>query len=126
MGRGLALPLALLLLGSCGNDRSCPDPPASCDNLVVAGHGYVVWRTVTPPPGAPGNIQEVGNATYPACNLCDDPFGGNRATDVWHLPGARRGQAVLGIREGSSEVFVIYVRRGVDPQSLHLRGWAAR
>ena len=119
--------LGLLLLTACGSgSSSCPPPSASCADLLLRGHGYVAWRTLTPPAGAPGTLQEVGDATYPACNVCDDPFHGNRSTDVWHLPGAALGSAVLGYREGTSDVFVVYVRQGVDPASLHLRSWAAR
>lgn len=118
--------LGLLLVSSCGSDRSCPDPPSSCPDLQLGGHAYVAWHTITPPAGAPGALQEVGDATYPACNVCNDPLGGHQSTDVWNLPGAGRAAAVLGYREGTSDVFVIYVRRGVDPASLRLRNWAAR
>ena len=125
-GPRAAAGLGLLLLTACGaGSSSCPQPSASCADLLLRGHGYVAWRTLTPPAGAPGSLQEVGDATYPACNVCDDPFGGHRSTDVWHLPGAASGTAVLGYREGTSDVFVVYVRRGVDPASLHLHGWAA-
>ena len=126
-GPWAATGLGLLLLAACGSgSSSCPPPSASCADLLLRGHGYVAWRTLTPPAGAPGSLQEVGDATYPACNVCDDPANGNASTDVWHLPGAARGTAVLGYREGTSDVFVVYVRQGVDPASLHLRSWAAR
>jgi len=120
--------LGLLLVAGCGTHDSaaCPPPKASCADLLVRGHGYVAYRTVTPPAGAPSTLQEVANATYPACNVCHDPFGGNRATDVWHVPGARRSVAVLGLREGFARTFVIYVRQGVDPATVPFRGWAAR
>jgi hypothetical protein len=119
--------LGLLLLAACGSgSSSCPPPSASCADLLLRGHGYVAYRILNPPAGGPSVLQEVGDATYPACNVCDDPFHGSQSTDVWHLPGARRDQAVLGYRQGTTDVFVVYVRQGVDPASLHLRGWAAR
>jgi len=125
-GARAAAGLGLLLLVSCGSEASsCPAPTSTCADLVLSGHGYVATRTVTPPAGAPGSLQEVGDATYPACNVCDDPLQGQASTDVWHLPGAALGTAVLGYREGTTHVFVVYVRQGVDPASLHLRGWAA-
>ena len=119
--------LGLLLLAACGSgSSSCPPPSASCADLLLSGHGYVAYRTLTPPPGAPGTLQEVGDATYPACNVCDDPFHGMSSTDVWHLPGATRDTAVLGYRQGATDVFVVYVRQGIDPTTLHLRSWAGR
>jgi hypothetical protein len=127
-GARAALGLGLLMLAAaCGSgSSSCPPPSSSCADLRLYGHGYVAWRTLTPPAGAPNTLQEVGDATYPACNVCDDPFHGLQSTDVWHLPGAGFGQAVLGYRQGTTDVFVVYVRQGVDPASLHLRNWAAR
>ena len=120
----LAVVVLLALAGCDSRDEGCAAPPPTCADLQVSGRGYVAYRTVTPPPGAPHTLQEVANATYPACNVCHDPFLGDRATDVWHVPGAATDEAVLGLREGSSHVFVVYVRQGVDPSSLHLRGWA--
>jgi hypothetical protein len=123
--------LGLLLLASCGGHDSsasgadCPPPPASCPDLTMEGRGYVAVRTLTPPAGAPITLQEVGDGTYPACNVCHDPLNGLGSTDVWHLPGANRRTAVLGFREGTTDVFVVYVRQGVDPASVHLRSWAA-
>jgi hypothetical protein len=119
--------LGLLLLVSCGADDSEGSRrTAACADLLLDGHGYAAYRTLTPPAGAPGALQEVGDATYPACNVSNDPFLGFQSTDVWHLPGADTGSAVLGLRQGTSDVFVVYVRIGVDPASLHLRSWAAR
>jgi hypothetical protein len=128
MARRLLLAVVgLLSLASCDPQASsCPAPPASCADLLVRGHGYVAYRTVTPPRGAPYTLQEVANATYPACNVCHDPFEGNRATDVWHVPGASRAMAVVGLREGSARVFVIYVRQGTDPATVAFRSWAAK
>ena len=120
--------LGLLAIVSCGGHdvAACPPVPPSCPDLVLRGHAYVAYRTLTPPAGAPGSLQEVGDATYPACNVCHDPFHGMESTDVWHLPGVPRKVAVLGFREGTSDVFVVYVRRGVDPASVRFRSWAAR
>jgi hypothetical protein len=119
--------LGLLALVSCGgHDAAGSSPAARCPDLHLNGHDYVAYRTLTPPAGAPGSLQEVGDATYPACNVSDDPFHGHQSTDVWHLPGAGLDTAVLGFRQGTTDVFVVYVRQGIDPASLHLRSWAAR
>jgi hypothetical protein len=72
----------------------------------------------------PGLLQEVGDATYPACNLSDrcggDPLGGLGATDVWRVGDLPRGKTVLGLVQGTTDHYAVYVRQGVDPSSLPL------
>jgi hypothetical protein len=66
-------------------------------------------------------LQELANATYPACNLSDqcggDPLEGDGSTDVWRYHGVSRSRAVIGFVEGS-DAYAVYVRRGVDPATL--------
>jgi hypothetical protein len=113
------LPALGLLLVACGSGSSCATSPvpASCPDLLVRGKPYVVWREI-PPPGA---LQEVANATYPACNLSDqcggDPLLGDGATDVWKYHGVPRARAVIGFLE-NSHTYAVYVRRGVDTSTL--------
>jgi hypothetical protein len=119
-GRLAVLPALGLLLVACGSGSSCATTPvpASCPDLLLRGHAYVAWHEIP----RPAFLQEVGDATYPACNLSDqcggDPFGGHESTDVWRLEGVPRGQAVIGYLENTSDTYVVYVRRGVDPSSL--------
>jgi hypothetical protein len=120
-GRSLAcLSAVALLLTACGAGDSCVTSPvpASCPDLVLHGRPYVAWHKV-PRPAA---LQEVGDATYPACNLADqcggDPYEGHQSTDVWKIDGVRPSRAVLGYLENTSDTYVVYVRRGVDPSSL--------
>jgi hypothetical protein len=117
------LPALGLLLVACGSGSSCATSPvpASCPDLLVRGKPYVVWREIPAPPGAPGALQEVADATYPACNLSDqcggDPLLGDGSTDVWKYDGVPRARAVIGFLEGSP-TYAVYVRRGVDTSSL--------
>lgn len=78
---------------------------------------YDEWREVP----ASDARQEVGNATYPACNAPEgcpgSEFDGFGATDVWLVVGVDVEDAVIGLREGS-DTYVVFVRRGVDPASL--------
>ena len=72
------------------------------------------WRVVEPE----GRLQEVGNATYPACNTAqrceEDAYDGFGATDVWLLEGAEIDDAVIGLRQGT-HTYVVFVRVGADP-----------
>jgi hypothetical protein len=81
------------------------------------GHVYDEWREVE----RPAILQEVGNATYPACNTDETCEGvdldGLGATDVWLADGVDTTDAVIGLREGS-HTYVIFVRVGVDPHVL--------
>ena len=122
-GRSLACVAgAALLLAACRASDSCVTSPvpAACPDLVLHGRSYVAWHQV-PRPAA---LQEVGDATYPACNLSDvcggDPYEGHQSTDVWKIDGVRPSRAVLGYLENTSDTYVVYVRRGVDPASLPL------
>lgn len=117
---GAAAAAGVLLLAACASDGSCAEAATStttCPDLRFRGHVYNEWRAADPP----RVLQEVGNATYPACNTADgcdgadlDGFG---ATDVWHVNGVDLTQAVYGRREGSHQ-WVIFVRVGVDPETL--------
>ncbi len=117
--RFAVLPALGLLLVACGSGSSCATSPvpASCPDLLVRGKPYVVWREI-PPPSA---LQEVADATYPACNLSDqcggDPLQGDGSTDVWRYDGVPRARAVIGFLEGS-RTYAVYVRRGVDTSTL--------
>jgi hypothetical protein len=111
-----------VVLCACGAQPSCRgsgSASAPCADLLFGGRLYDEWRDVDPPDA----LQEVGNATYPACTgkgTCnDDDLGGFGATDVWLLDGVDPTRAVLGIREGTHD-YVVFVRSGVDPSSLPL------
>ena len=84
----------VLLSASCTSEEPCASaapvtvPAASsCPDLRYAGNVYTEWREADPP----RILQEVGDATYPACNdtdPCDGRnFEGFGATDVWLVPG---------------------------------------
>ena len=123
----------VLLSASCASEEPCASAAplasaapvnspvaSSCPDLRFRGNVYTEWRGVDPP----RILQEVGNATYPACNdsdACDgrnlDGFG---ATDVWLVPGVDLTQAVIGLREGT-HTYVIFVKVGVDPGTLRSR-----
>lgn len=119
-----ALVAAGLLLASCGADESCDpaaatDPePTACADLDFRGTMYDEWRAVDAP--EPQVMQELGNATYPDCNVedgCAGDLEGFGATDVWLLGGVDPTDALIGLREGT-DTFVIFVRVGVDPDDL--------
>lgn len=78
---------------------------------------YVEWREVV----APAVRQELGDATYPACNTAgtcaDKGLDGHGATDVWLAEGVDPTDAVLGFREGTRTV-VLFVERGTDPGTV--------
>ena len=128
-GMAAAVATAVVLLSaSCASEESCTSaasltsaaPVASCPDLRFGGKVYTEWRDVDPP----RILQEVGNASYPACNdtdACDgrnlDGFG---ATDVWLVPGVDPTRAVIGLREGT-HTYVIFVKVGVDPGTLRSR-----
>ena len=120
---------AVVLSASCASEESCtsaaPVTPAapvasSCPDLRFRGNVYTEWRDVDPP----AILQEVGNATYPACNDTDTCDGRNLAgfgaTDVWLVPGVDLTRAVIGLREGT-HTYVIFVKVGVDPGTLRSR-----
>jgi hypothetical protein len=107
---------AVLLLVSCSSDETCPEEPSGgtdCADLVFAGRSYTEGPKVT----LPAITQELGDATYPACNAAgtcaDRGVGGNGATDVWLVEGVEPEQAVIGYREGTRTP-VLFVERGTD------------
>jgi hypothetical protein len=120
---GLLAAVGLLSLTACSGGSSqagCQrtSPPADCADLSFHGVAYDELRPIQAPP--PDQMQEIGDATYPACNddACDhDGLNGFGSTDVWQITGIDGRDAVLGIRENSS-TYVVYVRVGVDPASL--------
>lgn len=89
-----------------------------CHDLALHGTFYDEWHALK----RPRILQEVGNLTYPACNLADlcggDPMEGNGATDVWRYHHRPWRDVVIGLREGTHDVYVVYVRVGVDPATL--------
>lgn len=111
----------VLALSACGSEGDCdPTPePESCADLDFRGVLYDEWQPVDAP--APIVMQELGNATYPACNAaatCEgDELIGFGSTDVWLVEGVDVTDAVLGRREGTTTT-VIFVRVGVDPEGL--------
>ncbi len=96
-------------------------PSADCPDLKLFGVGYNEWREFHGPPIT--QLQEYGDATYPACNVAKgcpgSQFEGFGATDVWVIPGVDPAAAVVGIRE-NSDLRVIFVRVGVRPDQLSL------
>ena len=125
--RVAVLPAAGLLLVACGgSSSSCATTPvpASCPDLLLRGHPYVAWHQIP----RPAFLQEVGDATYPACNLSDqcggDPFGGPRVDGRVEAQGRAAG---AGRRRVSRE-HLRHVRRvrtqgdrPVDPASALAR-----
>jgi hypothetical protein len=119
----------LLLLSACSSGPRCVTHPvpASCPDLLVGTRAYDEWRAVV----RPAQLQEIGDARYPACNHADrcggDPLDGLGASDVWRLDGVDPARAVLALREGSG-TYAVFVRRGTDPRTLHLDPglWRAR
>jgi hypothetical protein len=116
---GAALGGAVLLLASCSSGTACQRQPvpAGCPDLRIGTRAYDEWRPVV----RPAILQELGDATYPACTHADE-CGGDRlsglgATDVWRLDGVPPARAVLGLRQDTG-TYVVFVRRDTDPQSL--------
>ena len=111
----------LLLLAACSAPQRCETRPvpASCPDLLVETRAYDEWRTVA----RPARLQEIDDATYPACNHADrcggDPLDGLGASDVWLLDGVDPARAVLALEEGTGR-YAVFVRRGTDPARLHL------
>lgn len=116
--------LLVLTIASCTADDSCTPTPAppDCRDLVFKDVAYDEWREADPP--RPRLIQELGNATYPACNdtdSCDgEDLDGFGSTDVWLVEGVDPADAVLGLRE-DTHTYVVFVAEGVDPESLEDR-----
>jgi hypothetical protein len=123
--RTAVLVVAMACAVGCADRESCaPVPPSpECPDLKFRGAGYVEFRAFDAPP--PGQMQEVGNATYPDCNVVKgcpgSEFEGLGATDVWLLDGVNIADAVIGKRQ-NSQAFVIFVRVGVEPDQLPIPG----
>jgi hypothetical protein len=120
----------LVLLGACNTpDAACAPTTAAtsgtddCADLLFKGRGYDELRTYDEPPL--GSMQEIGNATYPDCNVPDGCPGseldGLGSTDVYLIEGVDPEDALIGKRQNSDQ-HVILVRVGVDPQTLALPG----
>jgi len=110
--------LLAALVAACGADATCEVAPRdpSCPDLRFSEVLYDEWREVTPP----RIRQELGDAVYPACNdaeTCGPDLGGFAATDVWLLEGVDPDDAVIGYRQGT-EIPVVFVRRGADPDTV--------
>lgn len=111
----------LLLATACSADQRCSEeqaePAADCADLIYKGRSYQEWRVIRPPP----ILQELGNATYPACNKADacveSAVGGFGATDVWLLEGVDPEQAVIGLRE-DTHTYVVFVEVDTDPDAV--------
>ncbi len=112
-----------LLAGGCTSPDPCAPPPpsAGCPDLTWRAVGYNEAQEYHGPPA--GQLQEVGDATYPGCNVAKgcpgSEFGDFGATDVWSLTGVDPANAVIGVRE-NSQTLVIFVRVGVKPGDLPL------
>lgn len=110
--------VALSLSCACTSEAGCqprPEEPG-CPDLRFSGNHYDEWRATRPPP----ILQELGDAAYPACNdaeHCGARLGGFGATDVWLLEGVDARTAVIGYRQ-NTDTYVIFVRRGLDPQDV--------
>jgi hypothetical protein len=115
--------VALIWLAGCSShpsEAACePSPaPADCADLSFRGESYNELRPIAAPP--PSQMQELGDASYPACN--DDPcrhdgLGGLGATDVWLIDGVDPHDAVIGVRQDTT-TYVVFVGAGVDPESV--------
>lgn len=120
-GRPLAA-VAMVLGASCASPQACTAGPRdpSCPDLRFGGRYYDEWRQARDRPASPADLQEVGNATYPACNdreVCGRDLEGFAATDVWLVDGVDTDDAVLGFRQDTS-TYVVFVRRGLDPAAV--------
>lgn len=101
-----------------GSEAGCEPAPRDpeCPDLRFSGVHYDEWAETEPPP----ILQEQGDAAYPACNdaeLCGADLGGFASTDVWLLEGVDTEDAVIGYRQ-YTETYVIFVRRGLDPDTV--------
>ncbi len=115
----------VVVLASCASNATCEASPKDrdCPDLRFRGHYYDEWHEVDPAPFP----QELGDGVYPACNdaeNCGPALGGFAATDVWLLEGVDFEKAVIGLRQ-DTDTYIIFVRRGIDPDTVPgLRGAA--
>lgn len=117
----------VVVLASCASSAAYEESPSNpeCPDLRFRDHYYDEWHEVHPAP----ILEELGDGVYPACNDAENrgpDLGGFAATDVWLLDGVDFEKAVIGIRQ-DTETYVIFVRRGIDPDTIPaLRGAAHR
>jgi hypothetical protein len=114
----VAVAMSATLLLSCASEPSCSAPDADspdCHDLTLNDVEYDEWRTVEKPP----ITQELGDGRYPACNRGSCGLEGWGTTDVWLVDGVDPTVALMGYREGT-EVAVIFVRVGTDPEDVEL------
>ena len=118
-----AVSLAVALIGGCAAEAACDPPPPSesCPDVLYRGVAYNEWGEIEPEPWM--DIQELGDATYPDCNIPDgcpnselDGFG---ATGAYEVEGVDPTDAFIGKRQ-NSDARVIFVRVGADPDDLAL------
>ena len=118
-----ALLMGVALFCGCAAEASCDPPPPSesCADVLFYGVPYNEWGEIEPEPWM--DIQELGDATYPDCNIPDgcpnselDGFG---ATGAYLVDGVDPADAFIGKRQ-NSDVRVIFVRVGANPDDLAL------
>jgi hypothetical protein len=115
--------VGVALLAGCADDPSCEPTPVSesCADVVFNGVEYNEWGEIEPEPWM--DMQELGDATYPDCNVPDGCPGseldGLGATGAYRLDGVDAHDAFVGQRQ-NSDVRVIFVRVGADPDDLPL------
>ena len=113
---GVAATMSATLLLSCASEPACATQPSGdgeCHDLTFNDVAYDEWRTVE----KPAITQELGDGRYPACNRGECGLEGWGTTDVWLVDGVEPEVALMGLREGT-EVAVIFVRAGTDPESV--------
>jgi len=115
--------VGVALLSGCAGEPSCEPAPASetCPDVLFNGVSYNEWGEIEPEPWM--EMQELGDATYPDCNVPDGCPGseldGLGATGAYLLEGVDPIDAFVGERQ-NSDVRVIFVRVGADPDELAL------
>ena len=115
--------VGVALLSGCADEASCDPPPASeaCADVLFNGVSYNEWGDIEPQPWM--DMQELGDATYPDCNVPDGCPGseldGLGATGAYRLDRVDPSDAFIGERQ-NSDVRVIFVRVGADPDDLAL------
>jgi hypothetical protein len=115
--------VGVALLSGCAAEPSCDPAPASetCADVLFHGVPYNEWGEIEPEPWM--DMQELGDATYPDCNVPDGCPGseldGHGATGAYLLDGVDPADAFIGERQ-NSDVRVIFLRVGADPDDLAL------
>lgn len=111
--------VAAFLLAACTSKTGCTEPD-DCHDLLFRGQLYDEYQVYVDT-SRPGDLQEVGNATYPECNCAEQDLDGLGATDVWQYGSVDNEQAVIGYRQ-DTHTYVVFVRVDVDPGSLPTPG----